>query len=91
MTAGARGSEYRNFTVILLSAYAICARPQASILFGNNEKAESRKGSRLIDVALLQCLLDILLCGLLFGDGERINFASGHWFAKQDAKQSHGL
>lgn len=37
-----------------------------------------------MDVALLQCFLDILLHGILFGDGERIHLASGHWFTGQD-------
>ncbi len=83
---GCRGKRMRvtELYCYLVECPVIYARPQASILFGNKEKAESSKGSRWMDVALLQCLLDILLHGLLFGDGERINFASGHWFTKQD-------
>lgn len=72
------------FNCYLVECLVIYARLLVLVLPGNKEKAGSRRRSGMTDEALLQCLLDILLHGLLFGHGERIYLASGHWFTGQD-------
>ncbi len=63
----------------LIQTPIIYARPQTTVLLYHKEEAQSSRGCRWSDVALLESFLYVLLHGLLFSHGALAHLEADRW------------